>query len=594
MATTTIYPSSHTFISNKAQSADYSGASDLRTSYVFEVATRSDSQWNAASTSQMYVEAALLRFERPNSLKYAKITSATLHWTLDGYTYGSGREYKDITKFYLATYTTSKALSAIAWNNFRADGIMGEWISGGNTAEYVSTPYARDISITSLYSGDLSRNDFTLVIAAGLPYSNIGAVSEMKSWVDPSSCYLTVTYEAGTQPAPTPLYPKDITIVESASTLFSWQFNSETEATQTAAELQYKLASAQSYTTVSLTQTGYSYTLNQTLAAGSYQWRVKVTNDAGTTSNYSEVANFNIVGKPASPIINEPANKALTMLSWNTTNQQSCELILKDQSGRELVHETIATNDATYKPNIFLKGQYLFSVRVMNDSMLWSDWAERAFTISAAGPSAATIALTASAGAPAVHLSYTIPEGANAALMRSRDGIEKVVAQLGEYSEDHVDDTVASDVVYTYWIRTYVDGYTDSQKLEAKVSFDGAILKFGDTWAHLTVSDEQFLPHSESITRAFSVMNFSGREYPMIERGEFTTIEINRRFYVSPAEKRILDGLCKEERIFYRDTKGNAFPAAIRSVSYDAYMGDGYLATIDLIRLNEEEVVVNV
>jgi hypothetical protein len=89
-------------------------------------------------------------------------------------------------------------------------------------------------------------------------------------------------------------------------------------------------------------------------------------------------------------------------------------------------------------------------------------------------------------------------------------------------------------------------------------------------------------------------MNFSGREYPMIERGEFTTIEINRRFYVSPEDKRILDGLCKEERIFYRDTKGNAFPAAIRSVSYDAYMGDGYLATIDLIRLNEEEVVVNV
>ncbi len=588
MATTTIYLSSHTFVSNKAQSADNTGVTNPRTSRAFYIATKDNySSWDTAASSSVYSDGALLRFTRPNALKYSKITSATLHLVLDGTISGSSQIYN---RWYLAKYDTSNALSAISWSNFRTAGILGDWTTGGTNA-IVSSPYSYDISITSLFSGDLSASEFTLCIAAGDLSPNLAS---LETHIVSASTYLTVTYEAGTQPAPTPLYPKDVTLVESASTLFSWQFNSETEATQTAAELQYKLASAQSYTTVSLTQTGYSYTLNQTLAAGSYQWRVKVTNDAGTTSNYSEVANFNIVGKPASPIINEPVNKALTMLSWNTTNQQSCELILKDQSGRELVHETIATNDATYKPNIFLKGQYLFSVRVMNDSMLWSDWAERAFTISAAGPSAATIALTAAAGAPAVHLSYMIPEGANAALMRSRDGIEKVVAQLGAYSEDHVDDTVAADQTYTYWIRTYINGYTDSQMVTTSVHYEGAILSTDETDLHLTRSDEQFLPHSESITRAFSVMNFSGREYPMIERGEFTTIEINRRFYVSPADKRILDGLCKEERIFYRDTKGNAFPAAIRSVSYDAYMGDGYLATIDLIRLNEEEVVVNV
>lgn len=588
MATTTIYLSSHTYVSSRAQSADNTGVTNPRTSRAFYLATKDNySSWDSAASSGVYADGALLRFTRPNALKYSKITSATLHLVLDGTYNGSSQIYN---RWYMAKYDTSNALSAISWSNFRTAGILGDWTTGGTNA-MVSSPYSYDISITSLFNGDLSATDFTLCIAAGDIITN---PSYLETHIVSASTYLTVTYEAGTQPAPTPLYPKDVTLVESASTLFSWQFNSETEATQTAAELQYKLASAQSYTTVSLTQTGYSYTLNQTLAAGAYQWRVKVTNDAGTTSNYSEVANFNIVGKPASPIINEPANKALTMLSWNTTNQQSCELILKDQSGRELVHETIATNDATYKPNIFLKGQYLFSVRVMNDSMLWSDWAERAFTISAAGPSAATIALTAAAGAPAVHLSYTIPEGANAALMRSRGGIEKVVAQLGEYSEDHVDDTVAADQTYTYWIRTYINGYTDSQKVTTSVHYEGAILSTDETDLHLTRSDEQFLPHSESITRAFSVMNFSGREYPMIERGEFTTIEINRRFYVSPADKRILDGLCKEERIFYRDTKGNAFPAAIRSVSYDAYMGDGYLATIDLIRLNEEEVVVNV
>ena len=409
MATTTIYLSSHTYVSSRAQSADNTGVTNPRTSRAFYLATKDNySSWDSAASSGVYADGALLRFTRPNALKYSKITSATLHLVLDGTYNGSSQIYN---RWYMAKYDTSNALSAISWSNFRTAGILGDWTTGGTNA-MVSSPYSYDISITSLFNGDLSATDFTLCIAAGDIITN---PANLETHIVSASTYLTVTYEAGTQPAPTPLYPKDVTLVESASTLFSWQFNSETEATQTAAELQYKLASAQSYTTVSLTQTGYSYTLNQALPAGSYQWRVKVTNDAGTTSNYSEVANFNIVGKPASPIINEPANKALTMLSWNTTNQQSCELILKDQSGRELVHETIATNDATYKPNIFLKGQYLFSVRVMNDSMLWSDWAERAFTISAAGPSAATIALTAAAGAPAVHLSYTIHEGANAA-----------------------------------------------------------------------------------------------------------------------------------------------------------------------------------
>ncbi|MBP5411148.1 MAG: hypothetical protein J6Y26_04450, partial [Lachnospiraceae bacterium] len=349
-----------------------------------------------------------------------------------------------------------------------------------------------------------------------------------------------------------------------------------------------------SYTVVNLTQPDYSYTLNTRLPAGSYQWRVKVTNDASEVSNYSDVAYFNIVGRPASPIINEPANKALTEISWNTTNQQSCEIILADQSGRELYHETLATQENFYKPNLFLKGAYLFSVRVMNDSMLWSDWAQRAFTISAAGPTAATIDQISAAGVPSVHFTYTIPEGANGALMRSCEGAEKILASLEPLATEYTDETVAAGVTYTYWIRTFVNGYTDSRKLEIKVGFDGAIFTTEDTVLHLKVSDEQFLQHSEDISREFAILKLSGREYPLIERGEFTSVEFSRKFYVTAAEKKILDKLCKEESVYYRDNKENAFPAGIKQVHYDSHMADGYLATISLVRLHEEEVVVNV
>lgn len=585
MSSTTISLSGWTYISNLNKTANYSGAANPKVDYKIKGATSSEQQWSSASSSSSPTYATVLKFARPNALKYSKITSVTLTFTVDSIYAGSSHVTTDW--FAVAAYTTDLSLSDINWNSFRTGGILGDWITGG-TQGNLNTPATKSVSITSLYNGDLNRPEFNIVVGMGFNSGN----SEV--WLDTSGTYLTVTYEAGTQPAPTPLYPKDQTLVEADTTLFAWQFNSETEAVQTAAQLEYKLTTAGSYTTLSLTQPDYSYTLNTRLAAGSYQWRVKVTNDASEVSNYSDVAYFNIVGRPASPIINEPADKALTEISWNTTNQQSCEIILADQSGKELYHETLATQENFYKPNFFLKGAYLFSVRVMNDSMMWSDWAQRAFTISAAGPAAATASLISVAGTPAVHLNYSIPSGANAVIMRSQNGIEKVVAPVDLLNDVYTDDTICAGVVYTYWIRTYINGYTDSQKLDTKVDFDGAIFSTEDTVLHLTQSDEKYLPHSEDVYRDYAILKLSGREYPMIERGEFTSVEFSRRFFVSAQQKKVLDRLCKEEAIFYRDTKENAFPAGVKNVHYDDYMAEGYLATIDLVRLHEEEVVVNV
>lgn len=594
MATMTINPSGWTYVSNLDKNADHSFASRAYTGRYFKNAVENETAWNNISQINVPAQGAIFKFVKPNALKYAKITSVKLTWYLDGYASPSGGEtyFTDYGQAYVASYGSDYPLSAITWNSYKQNGVTGDFLSIGSGAQ-VTKPISRTADITAMYSAALSSTDFTIVIAAANGTS-VDAYSSFYSWVDPTQTYLTVTYEPGTQPAPSPLYPKDQTLIEADTTLFTWQFNSETEAVQTAAQLQYKLASDQTYTTVNLTQPDYSYTLNSRLAPGSYQWRVKVTNDAGETSDFSEVANFNIVGRPAAPIINEPANKALTEISWNTTNQQSCEIILADQGGRELYHETLASQENFYRPNFFLKGAYLFSVRVMNDSMMWSDWAQRAFTISAAGPAAATISLVSAAGTPSVRLTYSIPSGINGALMRSCEGKEKIITNLEPMATGYVDDTVASDVVYTYWIRTYVDGYTDSQKLEAKVSFDGAIFSAADTILHLMTSDEQFLQHSEDISREFAILKLSGREYPLIERGEFTSVEFSRKFYVTAAEKKILDKLCKEESVYYRDNKENAFPAGIKQVHYDSYMADGYLATISLVRLHEEEVVVNV
>ena len=169
-----------------------------------------------------------------------------------------------------------------------------------------------------------------------------------------------------------------------------------------------------------------------------------------------------------------------------------------------------------------------------------------------------------------------------------------MIAHLDSFSTTYRDDTIAANVNYSYYIRTYVDGYTDSTAVQTSISFEGGILTGASGSLNLKTSDEKFLQHSEDISRDYALLSLSGREFPMIERGEFTKVEFSRRFHVTDAQKPILDALSKEESLFYRDTKRNAFRAALKRVHYDEFMDIGYIATLEFVRLNDEEVVVNV
>lgn len=579
MATMTIYPSGYTWIQGSS-SADHSGDSQLYT-YVYAP------KYLYKTSIDPAICAAVLQFTRPSALRYAHVTSVKLWFEHNSY-YAYG-EVTDGEAYRVASYMTNDTPSQISWISVVQSGGLGDWVSGGNGNKY-PTPFNCVVNVTAAYNSALSNDKLTLIIASGFrAYSSVEY-----SYINPSNCRLVIDYEPGTQPEPTPLYPRDITLIEPEQTLFTWQFNAETGAVQTAAELQYKNVNDENYTTVSLTQSGYIYTLNEALAVGSYQWRVKVTNDAGETSSYSEVAYFSVIGKPAAPIINDIENKTLPTITWNTSSQQSCEIILSDQSGKELYHDTLATNESIYKPNFFLDGGYLFSVRVMNNSMMWSDWAQRGFNITATGPSAATLSLVTVAGDLAVNLSYTLPEGVGAVLMRSQGSAEKVLAELDPLESTYRDDTVAANLSYSYWIRTYDEGYTDTAHVTASVAFEGAILNGESASLNLNLSDEKFLQHSEDITRSYELLSLSGREYPMIERGDFTRVEFSRRFHVTAAQKKILDILSKQESLFYRDSKENAFRAAVTHIHYDEYMDNGYIGTIDIVRLNDEEALINV
>lgn len=582
MSTTTLSCIGATYINNLAKTADNSSEANLLTSYLFAIKDKTYIE-NAASNS-VGIDFAIFRFTKSSTLKYKRINRVTLNFTTTwANATGSAVPYA------IAPYKSDAALSGINYTTYETNGVLGTWITGTKaTATGASGSYTESVDITSLFNNNLVSDYFNIAIAA---VNTVHAGSSSAS-IAKSSVTLTVDYDTVTQLAPTAIYPKDVTLLESTSTLFSWQFNSETEATQAGVTLEYKLTSAGSYTTVSLTTTEHSYQLNASLPAGAYQWRLKATNDIAEVSGYSNVAYFNIIGKPAAPVIETPANKTLTTINWSAAEQFACEIRLLDADQNELIHETLATTSMTYKPNIFLKGSYTFMLRIKNASDLWSDWAQMMFTISASGPTAATF--TAMPKETSVLIEYTLPSGTAGALLRYVGDEYKVLAVLDNNAAQYVDDTVEPGINYRYVIRTYINGYTDTTPKAVTVRFDGAIIASADGTIRLRLSEENFIPYSETMSRDMSVMQFSGREYPMIERGTFTTVEFNRRFFVTFEEKKLLDSMAKTKNLFYRDDKGNAFECAVISISYTEFRNEGYIAQVSMIRTAEDEVILNV
>ena len=587
MSSLTLSPSNQTYISKKYPSSDLSGAERPQTcQYYLGI-----DKLTQKSDSDISHPLALFQFTRPVALKYKKITRATLSWNTQ--TYGTSSITK---KNYVAPYKSDASLSDVNYTTYKELGEVGEFIQGTDvdiTASSSSSPAYCDthetFEIKNLFVNNLKNDKFNIFIATGVSEAFDAYYHPQynrNTSIYASQVHLYIEYEDYTQQPPTPLYPRDTTLLEAGSTIFSWRFNSETEAVQDSAVLQYKKSTDADYTSVNI-GTEHSYVLNTFLSAGTYQWRIKATNDAGDESSWSEVATWNVIGQPAAPTIGDVPNKTLTTITWSSDVQFACEVMLYDSNNNLLDHETFATSEAIYKPNMFLKGSYTFMVRIKNSADLWSEWAQKAFAITASGPAAGTLSVVPED--TQVRLEYTFSTG-SAALIRNG----KVLAICDGQAGTFFDDTVEPDKAYTYTLRTYVDGYTDSGDKSVTVHFGGATFRTSDGSIHLKLSEDKFIPYSERISREMAVMKFSGREYPLIERGEFTSVEFERRFFVTFEEKKLLDKMCKAKDVYYRDNKGNALKCAISGISYNNYKDEGYIATMSMIRTEEEEVIVNV
>lgn len=584
-----IYRYAGTYIDKSLPNSNFKGASVLKSGYPpFSSKPSSAFTFEKMMAHNAVYYSALLQFLIPSSLRYKRINSVVLNVPISwGYNLFRNPGMWDA----ITPYIYAGDLSDITWNSVKNVGTFGEMMQVMNL-ETIGREGSDTLSIDimSAFTGNLVDKE-----GSGQLFNVwINVAPATYDYIEVSNDYpypyLSIDYEDVPQLPPTLSYPNNVFLREGQAVLFSWQHNSETAAVQQSYTLEYKTVGASSYTVVNGGR-DHSYTLQGGLPAGDYVWRVKIVNDAGETSDYSAEASFSVVGKPASPVIGTPENKALTRIEWNASDQNAFDLTLTDSDGRTIVNVSEAGNSSRYAVNQFLKGTYTVGIRIKNGIDLWSDWSYKTFTIDAEAPAAPSLIIQID-GTGVRLTAEDVPDGARIAFLRSENGGDYKVIAVDE--TDFVDTKTKARTKYTYIARAFAAGFADSDPSSAAVMLDGMCLNAEGLELHLTVSSDKYLAIGETVSKETSVTNYSGREYALVERGEFTTWELERRFFVTEEQREVLEKFLDVNSAFYRDSRGRAFACAVLSIKYNEYMDEGYIVTISLTRIDEEEVIINV
>lgn len=577
MSTITIYCTRDTYVSSYSKNTNHAGASRLLTS---ESAT-------SAVIGKSTKQTALLQFSIPKDVQYKQITKAVLH-----YYYGSDYPHTTTGVDY-TPYLIDNVTAAITYNTVDALGTLGERKSVNRSCSG-GTWMAEDI--TDIFTNNLTNGIFSVFVGAGLTTQDdnesvsiayIGGVNGSKD------SYLVITYEDVEQLSPTITYPVDVYVRQGEQVLFSWVYNSLTAATQASVTLEWKAESATEYNVINLTQNAQSYLADIEFPAGTIDWRIKVTNDVGETSTYSE-AKFVVIGKPAIPVITDVKNQTLTEITWNASDQCVYEIIISDSVGNVLISEIVHSGEMSYKPQMFLaNGAYNIRLRTKNSIELWSDYTSKTVIISAVAPVQPILSMNVEQNR--VRILAEHDAGTSVAVLRSENnGAFKVIAVLGDGETEYMDETVKSGASYTYKVRAYSAGYSDSSSRSASFKFEGIYLQGNGDTLHLTMAEEKFFTHTETLSLEMVLTHYSGRIHPMVEKGEHRTRRIQKKAYVSFEDKKRFEAIIEADEILYRDKDGNSFACVIGTPQYTRYQDRGYHVTFEATEVEREGVVINV
>lgn len=500
-----------TYVSDAHKSTTYENATYASLGKTYRIGVQ---QYNIPKLDDIVLNSAKLRLYVSESISGAKVTAAL---------YDQNQKFSGLTYNDWIPVMDRKILDAEGSFTFtRGSSSYDEWI---------------EIDIANLILGNIGKQNFTLGITTNKPTFTI--IETSRNTHPPE---IVIDYQNATPFVPTIIYP-DGEVLENAGTVrFQWRHNTSGGSAQSKFELGWKMQSESSWHTVTQSTTQQYYDINaSSFQNGIVEWRVRTFNTKGLASDYA-TAQFFVVGKPGNPSIASIKNDAITEIAWTANKSEEASARLEIlQGGKVLISsgEIAAGISDTWKPNIMLSnGAYTVTLEISNIYGIWSGKIAKTFNIGASAPARPQLQLYNQGDY--TELIYSGPN-TEYFVFRAEDGGAYIpIARTTD--KRYEDYRVSSGKRYSYFVRTYAGGYSDSAPKDISICYSGYIISglAGSRRVTAYLSSEEYINDELMEELDVSLSHYVGREYPVRESSGFRDASISLEFFLSQKNYRKL------------------------------------------------------
>lgn len=350
---------------------------------------------------------------------------------------------------------------------------------------------------------------------------------------------------AATPPlAPTLIYPPlDISIPGLNGVPLEWIYNSPYDTFPSQFDIRYKLDNGEwiyghnySYENHPAYQ---SFMTKPIITQEKVTWQVMAFGAFGDASPWSELGIFQTIGIPDTPVIVQVTNSNRPTIHFSATNAMSWELeILQNDFVIYRSENTFFSGEFRYQTNQFLdNGNYIVRMRITNEFGINSDWGQLPFTIDTVAPEPLKLQLVSNPGFN-MRLHFANVSKSLVYIYRAELNQDNYL-RIGKTTDSLFDDfTTRPETRYKYFVRVVnvEDSFADSNIVSGSLNFRQT------TIAEYTSPQDMLMlmyamdgqpQKDESYDFDTKLTNFVGREKPVFQMGEHSSLSQSYSFYCS-------------------------------------------------------------
>ncbi|MCI5643943.1 MAG: hypothetical protein MR285_07525 [Peptoniphilus sp.] len=404
---------------------------------------------------------------------------------------------------------------------------------------------------------------------------------ESDTWSD----YQEASFTLGVpeQIAPRLIYPTGSYIKNTEPLEFSWVFVTDTIEEQKSYELQYRINNGD-WKSISEETSRTNYTLNDIRSFGTStgQWRVRVINNYGEESQWSEIGKFQVYGVPPRPQIVSVSNKNLPTIKWYSDQQEMFKIRVIDKDNNCIYDSDYILDYANKEfkiPKVINNGKYTFTLTIKNKYGIDSEKAELTQKIEVINKKEVDFNIFKSN-----YFLEIVSKEPNFSVIRDGKSIGKT--EDGSFK----DYTGANGKYYNYQIMVESDDEISLSKvIKAKVDFIGctlAIVNNPSDFIVLRYNIDNLPGRSLELSINANEIEIEGAKYPFIEYGDTVLDQKSYDFFIKDKVK-LTNMIEQKEEFLLRDYYGDNICGLIKNIGLNKNRF-GYELNFTILRTSDK------